>query len=251
MGPEIRNLLYRHPEFYERVYPEPREETPEMCRRMFERYLPQPPNSILDIACGTGRDLAALSRDCPDCWGFDYLPEMIDYARAVRPHLKLQVGDMREVRLGRTFDVVTCMGSAITYALTNEDLDCTLATFAAHAHPGTLLILDLNNAAGYLPGGCFREEREIRVSLPDFEGVALSRHSFDRRRQRIVRRRTWRIPGREPVEDYCEYRLLFPLELEQRLAEHAFTVLGMWDNHALADSELTGPTLYVAARKQE
>jgi len=41
---------------------------------------------------------------------------------------------MRTVRLGRTFDVVTCFGNAVSYALTDTDLAATAATFAAHAH---------------------------------------------------------------------------------------------------------------------
>lgn len=247
MDPETRNLLYRHPEYYELVYPEPDEATPRMCRRLFERYLTTPPASILDIGCGTGRDLDVLSRHCPDCWGVDYLPEMITYARSRRPHLHLQVGDMRSFRLGRTFDAIMCMGSAFMYALSNEDVTQTLATFAAHAHPGTLLILDINNAAGYLGGASFRERIETQVATPEFTATAVAWNSFDRRHQLLVRRRTWHIPGQPPVEDFCRYRLFFPAELEHLLAEHGFAVAGMADNKELLPSDLSGPRLYVAA----
>ncbi len=73
MDASVQNFLYRNPPFYELVYPEPNDETPTMCRRMFSRYLPAPPFSILDVGCGTGRDLDSLSRDWSDCWGVDYL----------------------------------------------------------------------------------------------------------------------------------------------------------------------------------
>src|SRR5208282_4671116 len=105
MDSSVRNFLYRNPQFYELAYPEPNEETPMMCRRMFTRFLAKPPLSILDIGCGTGRDLDSLSRDCSDCWGVDYLPEMIEFAKAQRSHLHLEVGDMGSLRLGRTFEV--------------------------------------------------------------------------------------------------------------------------------------------------
>ena len=162
---EVRNLLYRHPEYYELVYPEPDEATPRMCSRMLERFLPLPPRSILDVGCGTGRDLDVLSRTCPDCWGVDLLPVMIEYAGRMHPHLTLQVGDMRSLRLGRTFDAIMCMGSAFMYTLTNEDVDHTLAAFAAHAHPGTVVILDINNAACYLGGG-FRPRSRPSSTCP-------------------------------------------------------------------------------------
>lgn len=248
MDAQTRNLLYRHPELYEHVYPEPDEETPRMCERLFARYLPTPPTSILDIGCGTGRDLDVLSRAGADCWGVDYLPEMVAYARSVRPHLRLCQGDMRSLRLGRTFDAIMCMGSAFMYALTNADVERTLATFAAHAHEGTLLILDINNAAGYLGGASFRPTLETRIDIPGFAASAKAENTFDRRNQWLVRRRVWHIEGQpEPVEDYCRYRLFFPAELEHLLAGHGFTVRGMFDNKELADSDLAGPRLYVAA----
>lgn len=247
MDPELRNFLYRNPQYYEVVYPEPNEETPWMCRRLFSRYLPAAPASILDLGCGTGRDLAALSRDGAECWGVDYLAEMVAYARAARPSLDLWQGDMRSVRLGRTFDAILCLGSAFMYALSNQDVSATLGTFAAHAHAGTLLILDLNNAAGYLGGGSFRETIETVIDAGDFRARAVARNDFDRRRQWLVRRRTWVIAGQPPVEDFCRYRLFLPAELEYVLAEKGFSVAGMFDNKELRETDLSGPRLYVAA----
>src|SRR5712692_3788884 len=148
MDKSVQNLLYRKPELYEVMYPELDEATPKMCLKMFDAYLEHPPSSILDIGCGTARDLNVLSRNCADCWGVDYLPEVIAFAKQKRPHLHLQVGDMRTVRLRRTFDVILHLGSVLMYALSAEDVNATLDTLVAHAHPDTLLIIDLDNAAG-------------------------------------------------------------------------------------------------------
>jgi SAM-dependent methyltransferase len=243
----VQNLLYRRPELYELVYPEPNSETACMCRRLFQRFLPGFPASILDVGCGTGRDLAGLAGECTECVGVDAIAEMISYARSKHPQLTFHVGDMRTVRLGRSFDAILCMGSALMYALANADVDATLSTFAAHAHDGTLLILDVNNAAGYLGGGCFRPESEMEVAFPEFTAKARATFSFDRRRQRLIRTRTWFIPGQSPVEDYCEYRLFFPEELHHRLHAQGFEIVGTFDNMELQDSDLSGPRLYVAA----
>ena len=98
---------------------------------------------------------------------------------------------MMAVRLQRCFDAILCMGSAVMYALTNEEVDQVLDTFVLHAHPGTLLILDINNAASYLGGGTFREQTEYAVDRTAFPASSIARHGFDRRRQLLVRRRTW------------------------------------------------------------
>ena len=247
MDPSVQNLLYRNPQYYELVYPEPDEETPEMCRRMFGQFLPALPKSILDLGCGTGRDLATLSRTCPDCWGVDCLPEMIQFAEKKRPMLHLRVGDMRTVRLGRAFDVVLCMGSALMYAWTNDDVARAFSTFAAHAHPRTLLVLDINNAASYLIPGGFRERTETEIKAPGFTARTVSHHRFDLRRQLLVRERTWHLPGQPTIEDFCQYRLFFPAELENLLANAGFDVLGMYDNMGLNETDLSGSRLYVAA----
>ncbi len=243
----VRNLLYRKPELYESVYPEPNGETACMCRRMFQQFLGRSPASVLDIGCGTGRDLAGLSPECPVCVGVDALPEMIACARSARPQIELHVGDMRTVRLGRSFDAIMCMGSAFMYALTNSDVDQTLDTFVAHAHAGTLLILDINNAAACLPGGCFQQDIDSEVALPEFTAQRRVQHTFDRRRQLLIRRRTWLIPGEPSIEDYCEYRLFFPAELEHLLQQKGFRTVGMFDNMDLRDSDLSGARLYVAS----
>jgi len=243
----VRNFLYRNPQYYELVYPEPDEATPRMCLLMFSKYLSMPPSSILDIGCGTGRDLDVLSRTCKDCWGIDLLEEMITFAKRRRPHLHLEVGDMLTVRLNRTFDVIMCMGSTFMYALTNEDVSRVLHTFRAHAHPGTLLILDILNAASFLGGGRFKEKIETKVSSPQFSARAVAVYSFNHRKQLLVRKRTWHIPGRAPVEDFCQYRLFFPAELEHLLTEKGFEVVGIFDNKELRETDLSGPRLYVAA----
>jgi len=154
--------------------------------------------------------------------GVDFLDSNIAYARSVRPRLALQVGDMRTVRLGRTFDVVTCFGNAVSYALTDTDLAATAATFAAHAHPGTLLIVDALNARSYLDGAGFQERIEGRVDTPGFQATSVSALSLDRADRTLKRTRVWHIAGQAEVEDYAEYRLLYPEELSTLLTGAGF-----------------------------
>jgi hypothetical protein len=137
--------------------------------------------------------------------------------------------------------------SALMYALTNQDVESTLETFAAHAHAGTLLIIDINNASGFLPGGLCETQKTIKVDKPGFLARATISYSFDRRCQHLVRKRIWEIHGAETVEDYCRYRMFFPADFDHMLASWGFCVHGIWDNKDLGETELCGVTLYVAA----
>ena len=82
------------------------------------------------------------------------------------------VGDMRRVRLGRTFGAILSLGGVITYSLADDELDATLETFAVHAREGALLLLDLPNAASYLQGGDAKLEREFAIDTPEFSARA-------------------------------------------------------------------------------
>ncbi len=70
---------------------------------------------------------------------------MIAHALRARSGLtpgQLHVADLRDVRLGRAFDVVTCLGLTCSYLLQDGDLHAGCATFAAHARRGTLIVLN-------------------------------------------------------------------------------------------------------------
>jgi SAM-dependent methyltransferase len=235
----FRSLLYREPWLYDLVFPAD-DRLGGMCRQAWGRYLATVPRSVLDVGCGTGRLLQSLSTDVPECWGVDLLASNIEYARSVRPGLRLFQDDMRSFRLGRTFDAVTSFGNALSYALTDQDLRRTVESYRAHAHRGTLLIVDVLNARSYLDGDGFRERIESRVDTPEFRASAVSIHSLDRARRLLVRTRVWRIPGRPDVEDHAEYRLLYPEELAALLEVGGFEVVGLFDNRELLSSGLRG-----------
>jgi SAM-dependent methyltransferase len=247
MHENTSNFLYSRPEYLEIMYSEPGRAKAFMCRRMFERYLPEPPASLLDVGCGTGLHLEILSRWVPECWGLDCSPEMIDYARRARPQFTWRVADMRGMRLGRRFDAVLCLGSTLIHLLTDRDLERTLESMARHIRAGGLLVLDVLNAARLLGAPDGNGRTEFAVDHPGVQARSDSRMAVDRRRQVLEVARTWSVPGRGPVHDRCRYRLLFPLELEGLLRRAGFTVLGMFDNTDLDETDLWGHRLYVAA----
>jgi SAM-dependent methyltransferase len=236
----FRSLLYREPRLYDLVFPDADETTATMVRTAIRRYLPGAPRSMLDIGCGTGRHLEALASTIQDRHGVDLLESNVAYARSVRGGITFHAADMRTTRLGRTFDLVTCLGNALSYALTDHDLTETVRTFAAHAHGGTLLVVDALNARAYLEGEGFEERIEGRVDAPGFQATSVSLHELDRTARILKRRRIWHITGQADVEDYAEYRLLLPEEVQRLLESGGFRVLGMYDNRQLQPTDLTG-----------
>lgn len=97
--------------------------------------------SLLDVACGTGLHLAAW-RDWYMLTGLDASPAMLTQARQRCPDVPFHVGDMRTFDLGRTFDIVTCLFSAVGHLPDLPALQQAVANMARHLAPGGLLIYE-------------------------------------------------------------------------------------------------------------
>lgn len=241
--------LFDQPWVYEYIYPEASTDTAEACVRILQRFLPGNEHSVLDVGCGTGKVLSAITQIGNRGFGIDASQCMIDYASLLHPELRMEVADMRTFSLQERFDAVLCVGSTFTTNLSNDDVHASLEKFHGHCQEDGLLVLGILNASRFLGTETFSERVETRVDEGDFHATAFSRHMLDRRKQSFRRVRTWRIDGQlEPVIDDAEFRLFFPLELEDYLLQHHFSILGIWDNKDLIETDLSDRRLYIAAR---
>jgi SAM-dependent methyltransferase len=71
--------------------------------------------------------------------GVDISPQMLAYARQVNPEVEYLPGDIRDVRLGRTFDAVL-LHDAAAYLTPLAEVQLAYATAAAHLAPGGVLV---------------------------------------------------------------------------------------------------------------
>ena len=112
----------------------------ETIRELVEERVPGA-RTLLDVACGTGKHLAEL-RARYEVEGVDLDRALLAVARDRLPEVRLHEGDMVELDLGRTFDVVTCLFSSIGYVVTRERLAAACAALARHVAPGGLLLVE-------------------------------------------------------------------------------------------------------------
>jgi SAM-dependent methyltransferase len=97
--------------------------------------------SLLDVACATGRHLEHLAR-WYEVEGVDLDPAMLERARARLACVPLHEGDMRDFAVGREFDAVTCLFSAIAAMVTVADLRRAIGTMAGHLRPGVVVVVE-------------------------------------------------------------------------------------------------------------
>lgn len=94
--------------------------------------------SVLELGVGGGNNLSHMT-DFVDAVAADISPQMLDVSKRLNPEVEHIIGDMREMRLNRTFDAVI-IHDAISYILTVADLRRTFQTARAHLEPGGVLI---------------------------------------------------------------------------------------------------------------
>ncbi len=93
-----------------------------------------PLGTLLELGAGGGNTASHLKRDLRLTLT-DLSPEMLALSATINPECDHHVGDLRTIRLGRTFDVVL-IHDAICYMTTEPDLEAALTTAFVHLRPG-------------------------------------------------------------------------------------------------------------------
>jgi len=111
--------------------------------------------SVLDTACGTGMHLQALAERGYQVAGADNSKGMIsrtrEYFIKADQDVELAVagfGELAQAFIGKTgfpFNGILCLGNSLPHLLTLEDLDRSLADFAACLAPGGMLMIQNRN----------------------------------------------------------------------------------------------------------
>lgn len=101
----------------------------------------QQPETWLDVACGTGLHAEHLSKWC-DFTGVDLNHKFVRLAQERAPDATILQGDMRAFNLGKQYDVVSCLFSAVGHLESARELTQTFGQFAGHLAPGGIIIVE-------------------------------------------------------------------------------------------------------------
>lgn len=147
----------------------------ERLRALIDETVPAA-RTILDVACGTGEHARFLKeRFAVD--GIDINENYLLAARRKNPVGNYIRADMTDFDLGRSYDVVTCLFSAIGRVMTFERLERAIACMACHVRPsGALIVEPWFTPDQWKPGTLFVHVGEIgatkvcRMSLSGRDG---------------------------------------------------------------------------------
>ena len=114
-------------------------EEAEIFHDAFQRAIEPAPETLLELGAGAGHNALHLKRWFR-CTLADLSPEMSGLSQQLNPECEHLIGDMRSMRLGRTFDAVL-VHDAISYMRTRDDLHDALQTVFVHTRPGGAAII--------------------------------------------------------------------------------------------------------------
>jgi SAM-dependent methyltransferase len=94
--------------------------------------------TLLELGSGGGNNASHLRKHFT-CTLSDLSPQMLALSRELNPDCEHVLGDMRALRLGRTFDAVF-VHDAVAYMATEDDLRDCITTAFAHTRPGGVAV---------------------------------------------------------------------------------------------------------------
>jgi hypothetical protein len=202
-------------------------------------------HTLLELGSGGGNNASHLKAHFT-CTLSDLSPQMLTLSRELNPECDHVLGDMRTLRLGRTYDAVF-VHDAVMYLTTEDDLLACMETAFAHTKPGgvALFVPDYTRET-FRPGTSHgghdgpdgRSLRYLEWSTDPEPGDSVYEVDYA-----VVLRE----PGQEPrvVHDH-HVEGLFPEHTWLHLLEHAGFRAGV-DRAASGDDDMS-QTAFVALR---
>lgn len=137
------------------------------------------PDTVLDLATGTGAAAFAFARAGLETTGLDRSAEMLEVARtkarAVELKLDFVESDIRSFTVETPVDLVTSFFDSLNYLLTDQDLFDTFRSVSKALTPGGWFVFDLNTLHRY--NSAWNNSTEI--AFQDADTLVIYRSSFD------------------------------------------------------------------------
>jgi SAM-dependent methyltransferase len=208
---------------------------------LIRKFIKADPISVLDVGCGTGNHIGPL-QEMFEIEGLDNSDAMIEIARKKFPGIKFHLADMTDFEIASSFDVITCLFSAIGYVNTYARLLQTLKTIDKHLIPGGLTIIEPWFGPGILDTGkvhaVYVDEPELKIARMNINRIENKISYLDFH---------YLVATPEGIENYNETHLLGIFTDDEY--QEAFTQAGLEVFH---DPEgLDGRGLYIGIKSRK
>ena len=189
-----------------------------------------PGRDVLELAVGTGRIAIPLSERGFNVTGVDISEGMLTELNKRTKSVKTLVGDMRDVTLSETFDLVYLIFNGISYAATLQDQVATLKNAVRHLKQGGVLVIETFVLRVHEIVGDNRAPFALEEDFIGFD-------EYDRINQKLVSHQ-YDLSAGQVASYQTEHRYVWPSELElmgQLAGVELVARWGSWDKEALTN----------------
>ncbi len=224
--------------------------------QLFLQYGAGPVRSVLDLGCGTGTHALCLAERGYEVVGVDSSAPMVELARSkasladLAGTARFDVGDLKSVDLGRSFDAALMMFAVLGYQTSDSDVQTALANARRHLDRDGLLVFDVWYGAAVEHQGPSDRVRTIVVAGDEIKRTASGELDLPQHLCH-VRIRLERFDGSEhsgTTEEAHDVRYFFVPELETFLDSAGFELvrLGAFPDVSQEPDDKTWSVLGVA-----
>lgn len=201
---------------------------------------------VLDVGCGTGGLVRAITQAGIEAAGLDVTPAMIERARMLSDEAGLDiewsVDDARTIDLGRKFKLIYMTGHAFQHLLTDDDIHAFFERAREHLLDDGTLAFETRNFAAKDFGGS--EEPTLWKTIEDGQGRQVdlligSTYDPETGIEVLIGERLVRETG-ERTRETSSLRYVELDHLKDMLAQHGFEVVeqyGNWQKEPIADDQ--------------
>lgn len=200
---------------------------------------------VLEYGVGNGRIALPLARAGASVVGVDLSKPMLDDLRAslaaepaeVRERVRARRGDMRSLRLGEQFPLVTCTFNTLLHLYERRDFERFFARVREHLAPGGRFVFDVStpqpSELARDPERMFRWPRMRHPTRGDIVKYG-ERFDYDRVQQTLFVTMLF-VPEASPADAWVTplaHRQLFPRETEALLHYNGLKVERVYGDYA-------------------
>jgi len=214
----------------------------------YQKLMPQPIGSILELGCGTGRVTLALAPHCQYIQGIDISPAMISICRekllkANIPPTKVQVieGDITNFDLNKSFDLIIAPFRVLQNLETDQEVDGLFRCIRKHLASNGTCILNVFKplyTAGEMRKLWDTQEEKLSWEIP-VEGGRLvcydRKAGIDAEKLILYPELIYRRYEGESLVDESHLKIVmrcyYPDTFEKLIIEHGFVILNRWGGY--------------------
>ena len=198
-----------------------------------------PGNSVLELACGTGRLAYGLVREGAEYTGLELSSNFSDLAKKKLNGVGLPVsiveGNMCNFQLNKTFDLIFIGFNSFLHLLNDDDAISCLNCVKKHMNNKTRFLIDIftpNPLFLYRPKGARFNVLEYTDSKSDEKIIVDESNKYNSDTE--INEMTWNFSSenkKDFAKEFFSMRMYFPSKMNQILIDCGFKILHQWGDY--------------------